>query len=33
MIEHIEVADDFITPKQTDLMRFFIITRRHPCRL
>jgi len=23
MIEHIEVADDFITPKQTDLMRFF----------
>jgi len=25
MIEHIEVADDFMTSKNTDLMRFFII--------
>jgi len=29
-IEHIGVADEFITSKQTDLTQFFIIKPRHP---
>ena len=28
LIEHIEVADEFITSKNTDLTRFFIINER-----
>jgi len=32
-MEHIEVADEFITSKNTDLTRFFIIKPRHPGRL
>jgi len=32
-IEHIEVADEFITSKNPDLTRFFIIKPRHPGRL
>jgi len=30
VIEHIEVADEFITSKNPDLTRFFIIKPRHP---
>jgi len=32
-IEHIEVADEFITSKNTDFTRFFIIEPRHTGRL
>jgi len=33
IIEHIEVADEFITSKNTDLTRFFAIKPRHTGRL
>jgi len=33
IIKHIEVAGEFITSKNTDLMRFSIIRPRHPGRL
>jgi len=33
LIEHIEVADEFITSTDTDLTQFFIIEPRHPGRL
>ena len=33
IIEHIEVADEFITSKNTDLNRFFVIKLRHPGQL
>jgi len=33
IIEHIEVADEFITSKNTDLTRIFIIKSRHTGRL
>jgi len=33
IIEHTEVADEFITSKKQDLTRFFIIKPRHPGRL
>jgi len=33
IIEHIEVADYFITSKNPDLTRFFVIKTRHPGRL
>jgi len=32
VIEHIEIADKFITSKNTDLTRFFIIKPTHPGR-
>jgi len=33
IIEHIEVADEFITSKNIDFTRYFIIKPRHPSRL
>jgi len=33
VIEHIEVADEFITSKTTDATRFFMIKPRHPSKL
>jgi len=33
IIQHIEVADEFITSKNTDCMRFFIVKSRHAGRL